>query len=110
MPVEQRIALVKQGELNLAPIILKDEPPEAYAKALAAAEELGWEVAAQSEARFVFDAREETRLFRFVDDITIRVRGEGNGSKIDIRSKSRDGKSDLGANAPRIRRFVEAIQ
>jgi uncharacterized protein (DUF1499 family) len=43
-----------------------------------------------------------SRWFRFVDDIVVRVTENDSGSKVDIRSKSRDGKGDLGANARRI--------
>lgn len=43
-----------------------------------------------------------SRWFRFVDDVVVRVVDDGNGSVVDVRSKSRDGKGDLGANARRI--------
>jgi uncharacterized protein (DUF1499 family) len=87
-----------------------DQPPAAvYAKALSAASELGWEVVASSDDRTVFDAQDESSLFRFVDDVTVRVRPDGRGSKLDIRSKSRDGRGDLGANAARIRQFADAM-
>lgn len=49
-------------------------------------------------------------VFRFVDDFVIRVSSENNGgSVVDMRSKSRDGTSDLGANADRIRTFFEKL-
>ncbi len=59
----------------------------------------------------VFEAVEVTRIFRFVDDIVVRVRMSpgGNGSVVDVRSKSRDGRGDLGANAARIRAFAAAL-
>jgi uncharacterized protein (DUF1499 family) len=40
----------------------------------------------------------------------VRVRPEGSGSRVDVRSKSRDGKGDLGANAKRIERFLDAMR
>jgi uncharacterized protein (DUF1499 family) len=52
-----------------------------------------------------------SRLFGFHDDIAIRVRPEADGtSRIDVRSKSRDGQGDLGVNAARIRTFVAALE
>jgi uncharacterized protein (DUF1499 family) len=51
-----------------------------------------------------------SRVFGFVDDVVVRVRPEGNGSRIDMRSKSRDGKGDLGANAARIETFLLALR
>jgi len=38
------------------------------------------------------------------------VTASGNGSRLDIRSMSRVGLSDVGANATRIRRFLERLR
>ena len=48
-------------------------------------------------------------MFHFVDDISVRIRPAAGGSRIDIRSKSRDGQGDIGANAARIRTFRDAL-
>jgi len=49
-------------------------------------------------------------LLRFVDDIIIRVERTPEGeSKMDVRSASRIGVSDLGANAKRIQLFIDAV-
>jgi uncharacterized protein (DUF1499 family) len=48
--------------------------------------------------------------FGFGDDIVVRIRPDGAGSRIDIRSKSRDGESDLGVNARRIREFIARLK
>jgi hypothetical protein len=87
-----------------------DAPPDAtFARALDAAEDLGWKLTYQDEAAGRFEAIDVTRLFHFVDDISVRVARKGAGSLVDIRSKSRDGQGDMGANAARIRAFREAI-
>jgi uncharacterized protein (DUF1499 family) len=101
---------VRAAYPDLTPIQLAMPPAQAFEKALATADALGWEISASSPGRMVFDAWEETRLFRFVDDVTVRVTADGAGSRIDVRSKSRDGRGDVGANAARIRRFAEALQ
>ena len=49
-------------------------------------------------------------IFGFEDDVAIRVRDVGGKSVIDMRSKSRDGRGDLGANAARIRAYVSALE
>jgi uncharacterized protein (DUF1499 family) len=46
----------------------------------------------------------------FKDDVIIRVRTNGQGSLLDLRSVSRVGEGDIGANAKRIRLFIEAFQ
>jgi uncharacterized protein (DUF1499 family) len=42
--------------------------------------------------------------------VAIRVTPAGPGSRIDLRSKSRVGRSDLGANARRVRQFLEKFR
>mgnify|MGYP000510025812 CR=1 FL=1 len=76
---------------------------EEAADVRAAAERLGWVVAAEDPTTGHLEATDTTRFFRFVDDVVVRVRPDGSGSIVDIRSKSRDGRGDLGANAARIR-------
>ena len=55
------------------------------------------------------EANDTTSFFRFVDDVSIRVTPAPGGSRVDIRSKSRDGRGDIGANAIRIRAFRDAL-
>ena len=55
-------------------------------------------------------ASEQTRWFRFTDDVVIRVVGDGAGSRIDMRCTSRQGRSDYGVNAARIRAYMGALR
>ncbi len=55
------------------------------------------------------EATDRTIWLGFTDDIVIRVRPEDGGSRVDIRSVSRVGTSDLGTNAARIRRFMKRL-
>ena len=71
---------------------------------------MGLEIVWQSPSERRFDATDTTAIFRFVDDITVRVLPAGSSSMIDIRSKSRDGQGDLGTNAKRIRAFTEQVK
>ncbi len=104
------VPIVRAGYPDLGPLVV-DAPVEAtFARALEVAEDIGFEIVARNEPEHAFDAREATFLFRFVDDVVVRVRPEGEGSRVDVRSKSRDGRGDLGANAKRIRRFLDAMR
>ena len=51
-----------------------------------------------------------TAVFRFRDDFVIRVRSKDDGSIVDMRSRSRLGKGDLGANAKRIREYFDHLR
>ena len=48
-------------------------------------------------------------MFGFKDDVVIRITPAGSGSRVDVRSVSRVGRSDLGANARRIREFLRQL-
>jgi glucuronate isomerase len=52
----------------------------------------------------------ELLLAPFKDDVVVRVRPDGNGSRIDVRSVSRVGGSDVGANAARIRSYLRRLR
>jgi uncharacterized protein (DUF1499 family) len=99
---------------DIAPVILPLPPRQAFAKAVAAAEAMGWEVVGRDPAAGTIEAVDTTRWFGFRDDIAIRVTpapgGSPNLSQVDVRSKSRVGRSDVGTNAQRIRAYVERLK
>ncbi len=76
---------------------------------LDAAKAMGWEVAAADPAAGRLEATATTPWFGFRDDVVVRVAPTPTGSRIDVRSVSRVGKSDLGANAKRIRTFLARL-
>jgi hypothetical protein len=82
----------------------------AFARALAAARKMGWEIVAADPAAGRIEATATTFWYGFKDDVVVRVGADNGGSVIDVRSKSRVGRSDLGANASRIRTYLETIK
>jgi uncharacterized protein (DUF1499 family) len=87
------------------------QPADAtFGQALAAAESMGWAIVAAEADDGRIEATDTTLWFGFKDDIVIRVLPTAAGSKLDIRSKSRVGRSDVGKNAERIRAFVAALE
>ena len=84
-------------------------PADAFARAASTARALGWQIHAEDAATGLIEASATTFWFGFVDDVVIRVRPHAGGSRIDLRSVSRVGQGDLGANARRIARFSEAF-
>ena len=72
---------------------------------------MGWKIIATDEKNGIIEAVDTTPIFRFKDDVIIRVTnigiGIGIGSRIDLRSQSRIGLSDFGKNASRIRSFIK---
>lgn len=100
------VAVARSHYPELAPLDTELSPDAAYAQALATAQAMGFTLVWQSSEQRRFDATDVTPIFRFVDDFTVRVRPHDSGSRIDVRSKSRDGQGDLGTNAKRIRDFL----
>ncbi len=99
---------------DIQPIKLAMPPADAFKRVDRVAEAKGWEVVARAPGDGRSDGRLEavdtTAWFGFQDDIVVRIRPDGAGSRIDIRSKSRVGSSDLGANARRIRDFSRRLK
>ena len=78
---------------------------QVFAAAAATAREIGLEITAQSPEKGEIQAVATTRILRFKDDVTISLAREGQAVTVNVRSKSRIGKGDLGTNARRIRDF-----
>lgn len=107
---DEFVPIVAAAYPELAPIELAATPETAYSRALASARALGWQITYEDPQAGVFEATETTAIFQFVDDVSVRVREVDSGVRIDVRSKSRDGRGDLGANADRIQRFASEVQ
>lgn len=100
----------KSGYPDIAPIQLALPPEQAFARAKAVAESMpGWQVSNADSETGRIEATATSKIFHFVDDIVIRIRPDAGGSRVDVRSRSRVGQSDLGANAARIRAFGAAL-
>ena len=98
-----------QAYPDLRPVTLSDPPARAFERALEAAKGQGWEIVASVPAEGRIEATDTTRFFGFKDDVVVRVKAEGAGSRVDVRSLSRVGKSDVGKNASRIRAYLRAL-
>ncbi len=88
----------------------------AFAKVWAAAVELasgglrGWTLLEADEDRGVFTAECRTLVFRFVDDVRVRMSLDEYGqTRVDMTSASRARKGDLGTNTRRIKKFFRAL-
>jgi uncharacterized protein (DUF1499 family) len=95
---------------DIAPAALPVPPAQAFERALQAARGQGWEIVAADPAAGRIEATDTTRWFGFKDDVVIRIRPDGAGSRVDARSVSRVGRGDVGANAARIRAFLGALR
>ena len=84
-------------------------PDRLYDRGLKAAQAMGWHIALADQKDHRIEATDTSLFFGFTDDIVIRVAKSGMGAKLDIRSESRVGVSDIGKNAARIRAFMKTL-
>jgi hypothetical protein len=104
-PVQEKCC----GDLRAATLAVP--PADAFARARRVAESMpSWSITAADPGAGTIEAVVTSSLFGFQDDVVIRVRPDGAGSRVDVRSKSRVGQGDLGANAARIHAYVTALE
>ena len=95
---------------DIQPLVVGRPSDEVLDMSRAVAEALGWEIVAVDPAAGLLEATDTTFWFGFKDDVAVRLRPVGgDATRVDVRSISRVGGGDLGANAARIRRFLEAL-
>jgi uncharacterized protein (DUF1499 family) len=111
VPPEAR-EMQREAYVQIAPLTLDIGPEEAFNLVRKAADNLGWQVieavppgGRSGQGRL--DAVARSLVLKLPEDITVRIRPLADGTRIDIRSASRLGVHDLGANAKRIRAFLE---
>ena len=102
-------AAQKSGYPDIAPRDLNLAPTAAFARAVTAAKSMGWELVHADANNGIIEATATTFWFGFKDDVVIRIMPTATGSRVDMRSVSRVGKSDVGANAARIREFFTKL-
>lgn len=82
----------------------------AFTRATSVAREMGWEITLSDPQAGIIEAVATTRIMAFKDDIVIRIKPDKTGTQLDLRSASRVGQSDLGANARRIGEFMRRYE
>lgn len=100
----------RAGYPSLGPLMLKGPTQPAFESALVVARDMCWEIVEADPAEGRIEATDTTFWFGFKDDIVVRVAPTDGNSRIDVRSVSRVGRSDVGTNAERIQDYLEKIR
>ena len=95
---------------DLISLTVASDKDKIFNAAEAALREMKLEVVDANAAQGRIEATDTSLLFGFKDDIVVRIVTEGAGTKVDVRSKSRVGRSDVGQNAKRIRDFLQRLK
>jgi uncharacterized protein (DUF1499 family) len=94
---------------DIQTLTLNIPPAQAFERASAAVDAMGWELVDADAASGRIEATDTTFWFRFKDDVVVRIMPADGGSRIDVRSLSRVGGGDAGTNAKRIRAYLAAL-
>lgn len=107
---EEVIQQQQEAYPNLQTLVTPLPIEDAYRLALEVTTDMGWDIYRQDSNAMVIEAVDTTGIMGFKDDVVVRVRSSARGTLVDLRSVSRVGEGDLGANAARISAFVNAFQ
>ncbi|MEO6696871.1 MAG: DUF1499 domain-containing protein [Gammaproteobacteria bacterium] len=102
-------ALQAKAYPHIVPLLLSMPPDQAFQHALSAAREMGWYIVDENPSVGRIEATATTRWFGFKDDVVIRITPVEQGSRVDMRSVSRVGVSDVGTNARRITAYLKRL-
>jgi uncharacterized protein (DUF1499 family) len=99
---------------DIVPLQLNVPPKTAYDVTLALITNRKWRIvdprpAAPGRRDIVIEAVAQTLIMGFRDDVVVRISPLAQGSRVDVRSASRYGLHDFGANASRVRALLEDI-
>ena len=112
-PRSERSLPIVQAEAypEIESLVVSADPNTVYRAALDVGRDMGWMIATASETELSFEATDTTFWFGFKDDVVVRLSETAeNGTRVDVRSVSRVGMSDLGANAARIEAFLADLE
>jgi hypothetical protein len=101
----------KLGNVDVHPIVIAKPLPVVMLRATQMAEKRGWEMAVTNPAGHI-EGTDTVPPFGFKDDIVIDLHaiGEGATTQVEMRSVARDGGSDGGRNAARVKGFLAELQ
>lgn len=102
--------LQRQAYPDLKTLVVRKAPGEVFDRSREVAASMGWTLVEASQAEGRIEATATTFWFGFKDDVVIRIQRTDDGSLVDVRSKSRVGRGDVGANAKRIRQFLARLE
>lgn len=101
----------KKGYPDIGPIVLKAPADKVFEASKAVIQAMGLEIIDAEPIQGRIEATDRSLLFGFEDDVVVRIVAGADGTtKVDVRSKSRVGRSDLGINAARVRAFATGLR
>ncbi|WP_340106184.1 DUF1499 domain-containing protein [Rhodohalobacter sp. 8-1] len=95
---------------DIQPLVLSAPVQEVIDEIVTLISNRGWEIVSINRKEGRVEATEKLAWFGFKDDVVFRVSSANGETRVDMRSKSRIGRSDVGVNAERIREFLTDLE
>jgi uncharacterized protein (DUF1499 family) len=95
---------------DLTPFDTDAAREKVFESAKAAIAAMGMTLVEANAAEGRLEASQTSLFYGFTDDMVVRIESRPHGTRLDVRSKSRVGRSDLGQNAKRVRTFLQKLQ
>lgn len=102
--------LQKKGYPDIRTLVLNAPPDKVFEASKVVLQAMGMHLVDAEPIQGRIEATDHSLLFGFEDDMVVRIVPGPDGTKVDARSKSRVGRSDLGVNANRVREFGIALR
>jgi uncharacterized protein (DUF1499 family) len=110
-PEKEFVVVLQAGAYpQIKPLLLERSIEDTFALAEDLVAARGWELVSANMEEGRIEATDTTKWFGFKDDVVLRLRSEGEGTRVDMRSVSRVGMSDTGLNAARIEAFLADLK
>jgi uncharacterized protein (DUF1499 family) len=100
----------RRGYPDIQPITLPVSREEVFEEAIERIQDHDWQIIDADKESGRIEATDTTPWFGFKDDIVVRLTPWGSGTRVDMRSVSRIGVSDVGTNAKRVREFMNELK
>ena len=94
---------------NIQPLVVDEPVQEVIDEIVVLISAREWELVSINRKDGRVEATEKLAWFGFKDDVVFRVTETDEGTRVDMRSKSRIGRSDVGVNADRISQFLSDL-
>jgi len=100
----------KSAYPDLAPLMTTTPKDEVFEAARQSVQDMGMQLTGADLPAGRLEASDTSFWYGFTDDLVVRIAETPQGTRVDVRSKSRVGRSDLGQNASRVRDFLQRLK
>ena len=107
---EETAEAQREAYPHIQPLLLDTDLQEVMDHAVMLLIDRKWDIVAINRNDGRIEATEKLAWFGFKDDVVLRFTEMDEGTRVDMRSKSRIGRSDVGVNAKRIDTFLSDLE